>query len=206
MEHRYALFVAHASIEAYQQLQVLLKKWKTDVTPDIIDDAARFGQQRAMDRIFPGLVRLPFKADPLPDIVMTLRYQYEAEPERVRPKNPDETTKRMRAAEATSHSNHADTAYRSQQAALHSDATQRVSSHSGVQRLQPVATISEHSGGYASAGASNPRERIRAAADAKPDDTQKRAGSMQPTKLKPIGAPPIFPWERKRNPDDAATS
>ncbi|MEO8378017.1 MAG: hypothetical protein ABI579_10130, partial [Candidatus Sumerlaeota bacterium] len=77
MEKQYALFVAFATLQAYEQLQHLLSKWRTEVTPDILNDAAKFGHQKAADRMFPGSVRLPFERGPLQDVIAALTLQYD---------------------------------------------------------------------------------------------------------------------------------
>ena len=82
MEHKYALFVACATLAAHTQLQVLLAKYRCSVTPEILQDASRFGIQAALQRLFPGLIRLPFGCDPFPEVVLALRYEYEEDPEK----------------------------------------------------------------------------------------------------------------------------
>ncbi len=82
-DERYPLFVAVAALRAHLQLQQLLPKWDLAPSPDILRDAARFGVRKAMDSMFPGLPRSPFSKDPVEEVVMALRYQYEADPESI---------------------------------------------------------------------------------------------------------------------------
>ena len=81
MEHRFTLFVAYATLAAHTQLQVLLAKYRCAPSIEIIQDAARYGVQSALGRLFPGLIKLPFQRDPLPDVVLALRYEHEEDPE-----------------------------------------------------------------------------------------------------------------------------
>jgi hypothetical protein len=81
MDSRYTLFIAHATVQAHRHLHALLEKHGAEPTPEILADAARFGSQHAMARFYPGLPRCPFPQNPIKDIVLVLRYQYEDDPE-----------------------------------------------------------------------------------------------------------------------------
>ncbi len=87
MNQKYAPFVALASLKAYQQLSDLLKRWNEEPSRALIEDAARFGQQKALELMFPGLIKIPFVQDPTRDVVLSLRYMYEEDPEGLSPES-----------------------------------------------------------------------------------------------------------------------
>ncbi|MCC5875027.1 MAG: hypothetical protein JJU11_02295 [Candidatus Sumerlaeia bacterium] len=81
MEPRFAIFVAHATLKAHQQIQLVLPDTSGGVPKQLMQDAAQFGVRHALARLYPGLVRSPFRRDPLPEVMLTLRYQFEEDPE-----------------------------------------------------------------------------------------------------------------------------
>jgi hypothetical protein len=186
MEHKYALFVAFATLQAYEQLQLLLSKWKAEVSPEIINDAAKFGQQRAMEKIYPGLVRMPYQQSPLLDISNALRLQYDMELE------DSSRARRYMAADPSSRKNLEAIALPTPvavSAASRGESSSHAGRISGVHRLDSGAT-SARSATPAPAAVATP-----------PPGGDPETVRIQPTKLRTVGAA-TFPWERKKAPGE----
>lgn len=81
MEPRFAIFVAHATLKAHQQVQLAMEGNAEPVSRVMLQEAAQFGLRHALARLYPGLIRSPFRRDPLPEILLALRYQFEEDPE-----------------------------------------------------------------------------------------------------------------------------
>lgn len=81
MEHKFAPFVGFATLSAQSSLIELIAKHQIMPSIEVLTDAAKFGYQKAMTRFFPGLVKCPFDRNPIPEILLALRYQYESDPE-----------------------------------------------------------------------------------------------------------------------------
>ncbi|MCC6545711.1 hypothetical protein IT570_00975 [Candidatus Sumerlaeota bacterium] len=199
MEQQYALFVAYATLQAYEQLQHLLTKWRTDVTQEILTDAAKFGHQKATDRIFPGSIRLPFERAALKDILDTLKLQYGVAPGKEGGPvidGTEETSRRLRSDRdgdpvtrltdqiRTPASGH----YRIQSASRvegMQDTNRRISAD-GVEKLPMPDESSRHR-----VGSSNRLSKIATPHAGEP------TARIVPTKLRTI-ATPAFPWEKKQ--------
>ena len=189
MEHKYALFVAFATLQAYEQLQLLLSKWKAEVSPEIIHDAAKFGQQRAMDKIYPGLVRIPYQQSPLIDISNALRLQYDMA--------LDETAQLRRHMAADPSSRQSLDAIALPTPVTVSAASRgESSSHAG--RISGVPRFDSNA---ASARSATPAPSARAAVATPPPGGDPDTVRIQPTKLRTVGAS-TFPWERKKAPGE----
>lgn len=76
MHPQYPIYVATATLEAHIQLQDLLARWKVAPSEDILRDAARIGEQRAMQKMFPGEGRPPFELAASHDVFYTLMMHY----------------------------------------------------------------------------------------------------------------------------------
>lgn len=83
MEPRFSIFVAHATLKAFEHLRDSGGEDTATITETSLNTAAKYGYRHALARLYPGHVRPPFKRDPLPDIVLTLRYQFEEDPEKL---------------------------------------------------------------------------------------------------------------------------
>lgn len=78
MDLKYARFVAYGTLVAHEYLRKVLRNTQNQITPNLLRDAARIGAKEAKNKIFPGLVRTPFNQNPADDIVLGLKYHYEA--------------------------------------------------------------------------------------------------------------------------------
>lgn len=214
MEHKFALFVALASIKACEELQALVLKHKVAVTDEIVDDAARAGQKRALEMMFPGLVRIPFTQAPIEDIKMAIKYQFglvtqggstlaptplATKEESSRHKMPASASRYKIAGQAKVEASRlsngevlkptplavSDETARRGMPPRADETSRRLSTDVGIALPPPVADESSHNGVYATA----------AGAPAPTEETQPRTTG---TNLRKIGGAPIFPWEKKK--------
>jgi hypothetical protein len=190
MEHKFALFVACATIVAHQQLGLLREKWGTglDITREVLSDAARFACNATRDRLFPGLVRLPFDKDPTPEIILALRYQYEHDPEGIGSTLPreDESSRRRSLSDTRA------PGVRTSQANVPklpmtgpSDTSRRRTISGGI-----VPTpLNQHPGTQDPSGRRSGVTPIPGA---------ETLANQSSTKLQKISGAPVFPWEKRR--------
>lgn len=197
MELEYTHFVAYATLQAYEQLQTLLSKWRTDVTQDILNDAAKFGHQRATERLFPGVERLPFTRAPLQDIIAALKLQYAvAAPVAANPDESSRRTPKVDSQPVTRLTENIRTPISGQYRVTGSSRVEGMyESRRGTDgsEVLPMPDESSHPGRKGSS------DRLaRVAVTPRPGDNQgESTARIQPTKLRAITAP-VFPWEKKR--------
>lgn len=178
MEHRYPLFVAQATLLGYLQLREASQRWEVMITPEVIADAARAGIEQALARLYPGLTRPPFQGDPLPDVTLGLRYQFEEDPENKGLTWDDVSRSFNRRA---------------------MDATTPISST----RLRAVATRAE---GESRVAKISSRPSIHPEKGTRHDPTETPTplpssgphGQEEPTRLRRVGGGGVvFPWEKR---------
>ncbi len=214
MEKNYGAFVGFATLQAHTHLSELLQKHQISPSKDIVEDAARFGQQKALEAMFPGLMRVPFEAKPLGEIILALRYQFEGDPEGVQammreaeessvrqrsshpatptPARKDGTGSRPYDPSATSwrlaaNSRNGDTSARAKAASAVPQYTAGPAVDLGTHEPNPTASR------FLSAAADDESSRNGVGAG------QASGGDVSQTRLKKIAAPPVFPWEKKKS-------
>jgi len=216
MEHKFAAFVAYASLVAQQELAELLRKHRINPTVDVLTDAGRFGIRKAFERFFPGLLKLPFQNDPLPQVVLGLRYLYEADPEGMGSANAPEVTGagvsgRYRVAPSSNlrPTGPSDTSQRLSGAvprpAGPSDTSQRLSGvvPTNLNQRSPSSTQVPKLGTGSGTGNSNfpgfetPRPTPLNGEESSQGGVSSGTGTG-PGKLRKIGPAPVFPWEKRR--------
>lgn len=218
-DDRFPLFVAYATLQSYLQLETLLAKWKVPPSTDIIKDAARYGCQKAMDVLYPGLMKFPFTQDPWREVVMTLRLQYDANPETA---DQIQDTTRRAPAEDMSTVAHAQTSServrrvaglppsRGEIAGQRAEERLSESSMWKVRKMDDPADTSQRrklseSSQFWRTPTPTPLPHDRNAESSSQWAAKSGAG-QQPahgeSKLRPVKRAAVFPWERVKKPSD----
>lgn len=202
MDQKYAAFVGYASVIAFESLQILSAKHKIVPNIDMITDGARTGVRLALERFFPGLIRHPFSVNPLDDVILSLRYKFEDDPEQIsamfarqaKPSAPplppswpqDETPKGYRVS-ASSRSD----------AGLSDTQQRKIFDTSALRRsgqVQIPAAFDQTPQPGAQNDPSSHRATVGSSVPPGADETQ-----APKTKLQRVGPAPVFPWEKLKN-------
>jgi hypothetical protein len=190
MENKFAAFVGYATLVAYRRLDELSQKYGVTPSPDILVDAARYGQQSASERFFPGLVRLPFANSPMPEIIMALRYQYEADPDGMQVGKDDPSSRRNLADPSGTSVRYRIAGARLPQPQPDDTSMRARNGLSPTPLAQAVRSADDPS--------SKPAYPVVPEGEStRRDGTAAPNGSQ--TNLRRIGPAPLLPWEKKRN-------